>query len=552
MLKHLSISNYALIDKLDVDFSESLTILTGETGAGKSIVVDALSMVLGQRADASVLQDKTKKSIVEAVFDVSPYKLENFFSNNELDYEKQTTIRREINPEGKSRAFVNDTPVILNLLRELTSRLIDIHSQHETLIMKEHSFRVDLLDAMAGNEKLISDYREELNRFRALKKEYEELLQKQEQAKREEDYFAFQFNELEEANLKAGEEESVENELSVLTHAEEIKQSLSAAVNALSTGDETILSSLEQVRNLVAQSAKYNASLSSLTERIKSVLIELKDIAAELETAEADTVFSPEKMEELSNRINVINHLLSKHRLTTAEELLSLKSELEAKLKDISSYDDKIAELKKEWERSQKKVNDFAASLSEKRKKIAPQLEKKTCELLAKLGIPNARLEIKISAKPEPDDYGKDNVLFDFSANKGESLKELDKVASGGELSRLMLAFKSILAEHKNLPAIVFDEIDTGVSGEIAGKMGTIMKAMSVNMQVLVITHLPQIAGKGEFHLQIYKEEKAGKTFTRLKKLGKEERILEIAKMLSTGTPTEAAIKNAKELLVKN
>lgn len=552
MLKHLSISNYALIDKLDVDFSESLTILTGETGAGKSIVVDALSMVLGQRADASVLQDKTKKSIVEAVFDVSPYKLEKFFNNNELDYEKQTTIRREINPEGKSRAFVNDTPVNLNLLRDLTSRLIDIHSQHETLTMKEHSFRVDLLDVMAGNEKLLAEFRTEFYNFRVLKNGLENLLQKQEQAKRDEDYFSFQFNEIEEAKLKAGEEQSVENELSALTHSEEIKQSLANAATALSLGDETILLSLEQVKNLVLQSAKYNAELLPLAERIKSVVIELKDIAAELETAEADTIFDPAKMEELNNRINVINHLLSKHRLTTAEELLNLKNELEEKLKDISSYDDKIAELKNELQRSEKKVNEFILSLSEKRKKVAPQLEKKVCELLAKLGIPNARLEIKISAKSEPDDYGKDNVLFNFSANKGESLKELDKVASGGELSRLMLAFKSILAEHKNLPAIVFDEIDTGVSGEIAGKMGAIMKAMAVNMQVLVITHLPQIAGKGEFHLQIYKEEKAGKTFTRLKKLGKDERILEIAKMLSSGTPTEAAIKNAKELLVKN
>ena len=552
MLKHLSISNYALIDKLDVDFGESLTILTGETGAGKSIVVDALSMVLGQRADAGVLQDKTKKSIVEAVFDVSPYKLEKFFSKNELDYEKLTTIRREINPEGKSRAFVNDTPVNLNLLRELTSRLIDIHSQHEALTLKEHSFRVDLLDAMAGNEKLILEFRNEINQFRSLKKELDDLLQIQEQAKRDEDYFSFQYNELDEAKLTAGEEESVENELSVLTHAEEIKQSLSNAFLALSSADENILVSLEQVRSLVAQSSKYNSALSPFAERIKSVLIELKDIAAELETAEADTIFDPAKMEELNDRINVINHLLSKHRLTTAEELLNLKSELEGKLKDISSYDDKISELKAEWEGSRKKVNELAITLSEKRKKIAPQLEKKICELLTKLGIPNAKLEIIISAKSEPDDYGKDNVLFEFSANKGETLKELDKVASGGELSRLMLSFKSILAEHKNLPAIVFDEIDTGVSGEIAGKMGTIMKGMSVNMQVIVITHLPQIAGKGEFHLQIYKEEKAGKTYTRLKKLSKDERILEIAKMLSSGAPTEAAIKNAKELLVKN
>ena len=552
MLKHLSISNYALIDRLDVDFGESLTILTGETGAGKSIVVDALSMVLGQRADAGVLQDKTKKSIVEAVFDVSPYKLEKFFSKNELDYEELTTIRREINPEGKSRAFVNDTPVNLNLLRELTSRLIDIHSQHEALTLKEHSFRVDLLDAMAGNEKLILEFRNEINQFRSLKKELDDLLQIQEQAKRDEDYFSFQYNELDEAKLTAGEEESVENELSVLTHAEEIKQSLSNAFLALSSADENILVSLEQVRSLVAQSSKYNSALSPFAERIKSVLIELKDIAAELETAEADTIFDPAKMEELNDRINVINHLLSKHRLTTAEELLNLKSELEGKLKDISSYDDKISELKAEWEGSRKKVNELAITLSEKRKKIAPQLEKKICELLTKLGIPNAKLEIIISAKSEPDDYGKDNVLFEFSANKGETLKELDKVASGGELSRLMLSFKSILAEHKNLPAIVFDEIDTGVSGEIAGKMGTIMKGMSVNMQVIVITHLPQIAGKGEFHLQIYKEEKAGKTYTRLKKLSKDERILEIAKMLSSGAPTEAAIKNAKELLVKN
>ena len=405
---------------------------------------------------------------------------------------------------------------------------------------------------MAGNEKLILEFRNEINQFRSLKKELDDLLQIQEQAKRDEDYFSFQYNELDEAKLTAGEEESVENELSVLSHVEEIKQSLSNAVLVLSSADENILVSLEQVRSLVAQSSKYNSALSPLSERIKSVLIELKDIAAELETAEADTIFDPAKMEELNDRINVINHLLSKHRLTTAEELLNLKSELEGKLKDISSYDDKISKLKTEWEVSRKKVNELATILSEKRKKIAPQLEKKVCELLAKLGIPNAKLEIKISAKPEPDDYGKDNVLFEFSANKGETLKELDKVASGGELSRLMLSFKSILAEHKNLPAIVFDEIDTGVSGEIAGKMGTIMKGMSVNMQVIVITHLPQIAGKGEFHLQIYKEEKAGKTYTRLKKLSKDERILEIAKMLSSGTPTEAAIKNAKELLVKN
>jgi len=552
MLKHLSISNYALIESLDVDFSESLTILTGETGAGKSIVVDALSMVLGQRADASVLQNKLKKAIVEAVFDVSPYKLEKFFNSNELDYEKQTTIRREINPEGKSRAFVNDTPVNLNLLRELTSRLIDIHSQHETLTLKEHSFRVDLLDAMAGNEKLIAEFRNELNQFRSLKKEYEELLQKQEQAKRDEDYFSFQFNELEEAKLSVGEGEKVENELSLLTHSEEIKQHLTNAATALSSGEETILLSLEQVRNLVAQSAKYNTELLPLSERIKSVLIELKDIAEELESAEADTIFDPAKMEELNERLNLINHLLSKHRLKTAEELITLKEELESKLNDISSYDDKIAELKKQWEGSEKKTNEFAATLSAKRKKAAPQLEKKVCDLLAKLGIPNAKLEIKILPKTEPDDYGKDTVTFEFSANKGETLKELDKVASGGELSRLMLAFKSILAEHKNLPAIVFDEIDTGISGEIAGKMGSIMHAMAVNMQVLVITHLPQIAGKGEFHLQVYKEEKAGKTFTRLKKLGKDERIIEIAKMLSSGAPTEAALKNAKELLVKN
>jgi len=552
MLKHLSISNYALIERLDVDFSESLTILTGETGAGKSIVVDALSMVLGQRADASVLQDKVKKCIVEALFDITPYKLEKFFSHNELDYERNTTIRREINPEGKSRAFVNDTPVNLNLLRELTSRLIDIHSQHEALTLKEHSFRVDMLDALAGNDKLVSEFRNELNRFRLLKKEYDELLLKQEQAKRDEDYFSFQFNELEDAKLAAGEEESIENELSVLAHTEEIKQNLSIAVTALSAGDENALLLLEKVRSLVTQGSRYNNALLPLSERIKSVLIELKDITAELETMEADTVFDPDKMEELNNRINVINHLLNKHRMKTAEELMNLKNELENKLRDISSYDEKITELKKEWEESRKKVNEFARSITEKRKKFAPSLEKKTCELLSKLGIPNAKLEIKISQKPEPDDYGNDNVVFDFLANKGEEMKELDKVASGGELSRLMLAFKSILAEHKNLPAIVFDEIDTGVSGEIAGKMGAIMKGMSVNMQVIVITHLPQIAGKGEFHLQVYKEEKAGKTFTRLKRLGKDERILEIAKMLSSGTPTEAAIKNAKELLVKN
>lgn len=552
MLKHLSISNYALIDKLDVDFSESLTILTGETGAGKSIVVDALSMVLGQRADASVLQIKTKKSIVEAVFDVSPYKLEKFFNNNELDYEKLTNIRREINPEGKSRAFVNDTPVNLNLLRELTSCLIDIHSQHENLLMKEHSFRIDLLDALAENEKQVATFREELIRLRTLKKQLSELQEKQGQAKRDEDYFSFQWNELNAAKLEAGEEEILENELSVLTHAEEIKQRLTNAVLALSSGDENILASLEQVKNNVVQSAKYNAEILPLAERLKSALIELKDISAELETAENDTVFSPEKMELLNERLNLVNHLLNKHRLKTSAELLSLQNELSEKLSAISSYDSQISELKNACLESEKKMNEYAAMLTQRRKKAAPVLEKKVCELLIKLGIPNAQLEIKFAQKTEPDEMGMDNIAFYFSANKGEPAKELDKTASGGELSRLMLCFKYILAEHKNLPAIVFDEIDTGISGEIAGKMGSIMQTMSVNMQVIVITHLPQIAGKGEYHLQVFKEEKAGKTFTQIRKLNKDERILEIAKMLSVGTPTQAALKNAKELLVKN
>lgn len=549
MLQHLSVQNYALIDQLEIDFSSGLTIITGETGAGKSILLGALGLIAGNRADAQSLQDKAKKCVIEATFDIKEYKLNVFFDAQELDYEVKTTIRREINPEGKSRAFINDTPVTLSQLKELTERLIDIHSQHQTLTLNGNEFQLSVVDAFADHADLLKQYASDFKQFKQVEKNLNELIEKEAQAKKDLDYFQFQFNELEEADLQAGKQAEWEQELEALNNAEEIKLGLSKASFGLAGGEQNLLSSLNEVKILLAPFAKFKTELNELSTRVSSAYIELKDISNELEAIEGDIVYDPKRIEEITAKLDVIYRLQQKHQVKTIEELITIKEELNTKLFDFGSLESEIEKVKAELQ----KYNDALAAASKKiaanRKKAIPKIEKELAALLSSLSMPNAQLKIEQTELPVFTPTGLDKVSFLFSANKGSEFRELNKVASGGELSRLMLSIKSSLAKLTALPTIIFDEIDTGVSGDVADKIGIIMNQMAASIQVITITHLPQIASKGGSHLFVYKADKNNKTYSSIKRLTAEERVQEVAKMLSTGNPTTAAINNAKELL---
>jgi DNA repair protein RecN (Recombination protein N) len=549
MLKHLSVQNYALIDKLDVEFTEGLTIITGETGAGKSILLGALGLIAGARADSQSLQDKTKKCIIEAAFNIKGYSLNQFFTANELDHEIVTTIRREINPEGKSRAFINDTPVTLNQLKELGERLIDIHSQHQTLTLNGSEFQLSVVDAFAKHGAALSEYQSDYKAFKALEKQLNELVAKEAQAKKDLDYYQFQFNELEDANLKSGEQHSLEQELETLNNAEEIKSDLSKAAFVLNGSEQNLLSSLNEVKAILSSLAKFNPAIAELSGRINSSYIELKDISGELEALESEVIHDPNRIELLTEKLDAIYRLQQKHQVKSIEELIEIKESLSNKLIEFSSLETEIEKTKTALEKLNKSLSTSAKGISEGRKKVIPKIEKEIASLLSSLAMPNAQLKVDQVIEPTFSISGIDTIKFLFSANKGRDFKELNKVASGGELSRLMLSIKSLIAQLTALPTIIFDEIDTGVSGDVADKVGSIMNQMTKNMQVITITHLPQIASKGQSHLFVYKEDKNNKTFSNIKKLSPDERILEIAKMLSTGKPTEAAISNAKELL---
>ena len=549
MLKHLSVQNYALIDKLEVEFSDGLTIITGETGAGKSILLGALGLIAGSRADTQALQDKTKKCFVEASFNIKGYSLKDFFAANELDYETTTTIRREINPEGKSRAFINDTPVTLNQLKELAEHLIDIHSQHQTLTLNGSEFQLSVVDAFADHTDLIEEYAGDFKKFRSLEKQLNELIEKESQAKKDLDYFQFQFNELEDANLKGSKQAEMEQELETLNNAEDIKLNLSKAANGLTGGEQNLLSALNEIKILLASMAKFKPEINELSTRVNSAYLELKDIANELDSLEGDIVYDPKQIENLTQLLDAVYRLQQKHQVKTVEELIAIKDDLSNKLLDFSSLEAEIEKVKKELNALQKSLLIVAKKISANRKKVIPKLEKEIASLLSSLSMPNAQLKAEHTESEQLTKNGLDSISFLFSANKGSDFKELNKVASGGELSRLMLSIKSLIAQLTALPTIIFDEIDTGVSGDVADKVGSIMNQMAKAMQVITITHLPQIASKGQSHLFVYKEDKNNKTFSNIKKLTAEERVQEVAKMLSTGTPTAAAISNAKELL---
>ncbi len=549
MLKHLSIRNYALISELSLDLPEGFTVITGETGAGKSILLGALGLILGERADSKTLKDPHSKCIVEGSFDISAYPLKDFFTANELDHSGETVIRREITPEGKSRAFINDTPVTLQQLKELGSVLVDIHSQHETLLLNNPLFQLSVVDAYASHRKQLDEYRVCFYNYTALRKELEDISGKEAAARQEQDYLQFQFNELEEAGLKEGEQKEIEEELETLNNAEEIKSSAGAVSGGLS-GEGSLVQQLAVLKGKLNGIAKYNTGIKELLARLDSSYIELKDIASELEALEESISFDPQRAEELSARLDLIYRLQKKHRADTIKGLLDIRAELSGKLNQIATFSERIAELNKQLTAHQTELLQRARVISRNRERVIPQIEKKVREILSGLGMPNANLKVS-SERDEnnPGPHGIDRITFLFSANKGSEFRELSKVASGGELSRLMLAVKSIVARLMKLPTIIFDEIDSGVGGEVAGKMARILHDMAEDMQVVTITHLPQIAGMGSAHFMAYKEVSGKSTSSRLKMLNKDERVLEIAKMLSSALPTPAAIRNAKELL---
>lgn len=552
VLKRLYISNYALIDELDVTFPGHLTVITGETGAGKSIFLEALGLALGNRADAGSLQNKTKKCIIEAEFNIKHYQLNDFFTENELDFDPNLILRREINAEGKSRSFINDTPVNLSVVKLLADSLIDIHSQHQTLLLNQVKFQLQLIDAFAETTNEFDAYKKDYAKLLAAKKQLQELEETEKQAKKDLDYYQFLFNELNEFTLDEQQLKLLEEESKTLENAEVIKVALQKTSGVLGGGDDNVLSALSQVKQLLNGVAKFNTAYKNLLDRINASQIELRDVFDELENEDGKLVFNPSRLADVNDALDKINRLFKKHSVNTIGELLVIKEDIEVKLDRFSSLEKDIEKLNKDIVALQALCNKQAKAISAKRQKAIALIEKNINGILVELAMPNAKFKIQLDTKEELSINGIDSVSFLFSANKGGEFKELHKVASGGEMSRLMLALKSVLAEKRALPTIIFDEIDTGISGDIANKMGNIFTQMSGNMQVISITHLPQIASKGQHHLFVYKNDDAEKTRSFIKVLNKDERTVEIAKMLSTGKPTESAIKNAKDLLSSN
>ena len=549
MLTKLSIQNYALINQLSIDFNNGLSIITGETGAGKSILLGALGLVLGNRADIATLKDTSKKCVVEAELAISNYNLENFFNSVDLDYEIQTIIRREILPSGKSRAFVNDTPVKLSVLNELKAKLIDVHSQHQTLEMSDANFQFNIIDVLAKNNQKLASYQRGLKQLNVYQKEFQELAAKQREANQQYDYNSHLFNELSEANLKADEQEDLEEQFEKLNNVEDIQLNLSEAVHIVSAEEIGIQTLLNTLENRLQKIAPFSKEYEELSSRITSMKIELDDIVSELENANDAIDSNPNELEKLNDRLQFIYNLQKKHYVNSIPELLVIQEELSVKVGQVENAEEIINQKQQQIDEVSKKLNEVAVLISNARKKTLPKLKKELEFLLSELGMPEARFSIEISKSDSFLSNGKDNLNFLFSANKGGNFGELKKVASGGELSRIMLAIKKILSENTQLPTIIFDEIDTGVSGEISNKIAKIMQQMSQHMQVVTITHLPQIAAKGNQHYKVFKEDVVGVTTTNLKQLSEDERIVEIAEMLSGKNISDSAITHAKELL---
>lgn len=549
MLTSLSIKNYALIDNLQVNFNNGLTIITGETGAGKSILLGGLSLVLGKRADLSNVKDASIKCVIEATFDVANYDLKSLFKEGDLDYEPLTIVRREILPSGKSRAFINDTPVNLDSLQTLGEHLLDIHSQHQTLQLTNDDFQFQVIDALADNAKLLSEYSNQLSTYKSLKRELTQLQEQKNEFTKELDYNLFLLKELEAAKLEDDDLETLEEEYETLNNIEEIKDKLSASYQLLSNEDIGVISNLTELKNQFAKISEYSANYKAIFERINSSLIELDDVFSEIETAQDQLEDDPNRLEVVNAKLQVLHNLMQKHIVSNVSELISIRENLKEKVSVTENMDTQIVAIEKKLKTIEQQLNQLAKDIHKTRENAIPTLTEQLEAILGSLGMPNAKFKVELKLVDKFLLNGKDELSFLFSANKGGQFNELKKAASGGELSRIMLAIKSILSKYTQLPTIMFDEIDTGVSGEISNKMGSIMQQMSKTMQVFTITHLPQIASKGDTHFKVFKEDVDEVTQTQLKKLTSEERIVEIAQMLGGATLSDSALEHAKQLL---
>ncbi len=550
MLRSLYIQNYALIEKLDIRFDSGFSVITGETGAGKSIILGAIGLLLGQRADVKSIRKGATKCVIEAHFDVSAYGMKPFFEANELEYEDECILRRELYASGKSRAFINDTPASLAQMKELGELLIDVHSQHQNLLLNKEGFQLNVLDLLAHDEAELAAYQKLYNDWRQARQDLEELVARAEQSRADEDYIRFQLEQLEEANLTDGEQEELEQEAEMLTHAEDIKAGLYRAGQALNADEGSVLEALKDCQNTMMGLRSVFAPAGELADRLDSVYIELKDISQEVSDKEEDVEFNPARLDEVNARLNLIYSLQQKHRVDTVKALLSLQENYALQLSAITSSDEDIARLEARVKELFTQVTAQAQVLTEARTRAAREVERQMAARLVPLGMPNVRFQVEIGTRKEPGVHGADTVNFLFSANKNGVLQSISQVASGGEIARVMLSVKAMIAGAVKLPTIVFDEIDTGVSGEIADRMADIMQEMGDNdRQVISITHLPQIAARGRAHYKVYKEDNEVETNSHIRRLTDDERVEELAHMLSGATLTEAALNNARALL---
>ncbi|MBQ8674154.1 MAG: DNA repair protein RecN [Bacteroides sp.] len=550
MLQSLYIQNYALIEKLDIDFTSGFSVITGETGAGKSIILGAIGLLLGQRADVKAIRRGAAKCVIEARFDIAGYNLRPFFEEHELEYEDECILRRELSAAGKSRAFINDTPAALTQMRELGELLIDVHSQHQNLLLNKEGFQLNVLDIIAYNDEALNSYTALYREWKQTQQQLEALVEHAEKAKADEDYIRFQLQQLEEARLLPGMQEELEQEAETLTHAEDIKAALFRTDNLLASDEGAVLAAMKECLHTLQGLQRVYQPAVELTERLESTYIELKDISQEVADRGEEVEFNPERLQEVNERLNQIYSLQQKHRVSTVEELIALSDEYAERLNGITSSDSRIEEVKAACEAIYNKVEEQAAILTNRRRAAARIVEQQMAERLVPLGMPNVRFVVEMGKRKEPGLHGADTVSFLFSANKNGTLQNISSVASGGEIARVMLSVKAMIAGAVKLPTIIFDEIDTGVSGEIADRMADIMQEMGDHSrQVISITHLPQIAARGRAHYKVYKQDNETETNSHIRRLTDRERVEEVAHMLSGATLTEAALNNARALL---
>lgn len=550
MLQSISIQNYALIDVLDITFDKGFSVITGETGAGKSIILGAIGLLLGQRADVKAIKNGASKCVIEAHFDISTYQMQAFFDQNELEYDSNECIlRREVHATGKSRAFINDTPASLILMKELGEQLVDVHSQHQNLLLSKDNYQLDVLDTLAGDAAELTAYKESYQAYRKVTDELKKLTDLEEQSKSDEDYVRFQLEQLDEAKLIEGEDEELEKEEQILSHAEEIKEGLYSSEQLLLGDEGGIMGDLKKVATTLHTLKERSQSIGELSERIDGLSIELKEVARDIAREQESMEVNPARLEFVNERLNLIYTLEKKHHVSTLIELIQVQEDYRTRLNAISSFGEQIEELQQQKELLYNKVVEVMTVLTLKRTNAAQEVEQEMQARLMPLGMPNVRFQVQVAAKNSFDATGGDNVSFLFSANKNGTLQPIASVASGGEIARVMLSIKAMIAGATQLPTIIFDEIDTGVSGEIADKMADIMQEMGACMQVISITHLPQIAAKGKAHYKVYKQDNEISTSSNIRRLKQEERVEEIAHMLSGATLTDAAVNNAKELL---